>query len=149
VPYVKWQLRQRLGGYRSPLLPRLPGTLGEHARFAADSLQRSRFEIDALMRRHALHLPDRQCAMAELSQRVQDMVVMLTTALWGGRHEHPTVHAAAEVMCGELRRKLTGRRPTSRDYRAMTDLGRQIAEGQFPLIADIEPEEILMRYNAS
>ena len=149
MPYVKWQMRQRLGGHRAALLPRLPGRLGDHARFAADALQRSRFEIDALMRQHALHLPDRQCAIAETSQRVQDMVVMLVTALWAGRHEHETVQAAGEVLCGELRRKLTGHRPTTRDFRAMIALGARIAEGEFPLIAGIEPDEILMRYNPS
>jgi len=34
------------------------------------------------MRKHQLKLPDRQCRMAELSQRVQDVVTILVTALW-------------------------------------------------------------------
>lgn len=146
-PYVKWQVTQRLTGYRSAKLPVLPRGLEGHARFAADALQRSRFELDAMMRRHALHLPDRQCAIAELSQRVQDMVVMLVTALWAGRRQEPTIHQAAEVICAELRRNLTGRRATQAEFRAMTDLGARIAEGEFPLIAGVEADEILMKYN--
>jgi acyl-CoA dehydrogenase len=145
-PYARWSIGQRLAGYRGADLPAMPGALGEHARYAATALQRSRFEIDSLMRRHALHLPDRQCAMAELSQRVQDMVVMLVTALWAGRKEDGVVHAAADVVCSELHRRLSGRRTSGSEYRAMTDLGRRIAEGEFKAIAGIEAESILMKY---
>lgn len=146
APYVKWQINQRLGAYRGAIIPALPGNLSGHARFAAEALQRSRFEIDGLMRRHALSLPDRQCAMAELSQRVQDMVVMLVTALWAGRQEHPTVHGAAQVLCAELRRRITGHRQAQAEFRAETELGRRIADGEFPLITGVEPPEILMKY---
>ena len=36
------------------------------------------------MTKHQLKLADRQCRMAELSQRVQDLVVILATSLWAG-----------------------------------------------------------------
>ena len=47
------------------------------------------------MRKHQLRLADRQCRMSELSQRVQDLVVILTTSLWAGRQSGELVRASA------------------------------------------------------
>ena len=45
------------------------------------------------MTKHQLRLADRQCRMAELSQRLQDMVVILATSLWAGRQSSEIVQA--------------------------------------------------------
>ena len=45
-------------------------------------LQRLPVEIDGTMRKHQLALADRQCRMSDLSQRMQDAVVMLATSLY-------------------------------------------------------------------
>ena len=146
LPYVRWQISQRIAGFRSPLIPALPKALEPYARFAADHLQRSRFQLDALMRRHALNLPDRQCAIADASKRVQDLVVMLITALWGARQQHESMRTAAQVMCADLHRSLTGRRTTSHEFQLMTDLGAKLADDGSPLTDGITPDEILMKY---
>ena len=65
--------------------------LAAHAEFAAAGLERSRLEISDLMFKHQLRLADRQCRMAELSQRIQDRVVMLATSLWAGRQSNEIV----------------------------------------------------------
>jgi hypothetical protein len=124
----------------------MPANLSAHARYAIDALQGSRMEISAAMRTHQLKLADRQCRMSELSSRVQDMVVMLTTSLWAGRQGNEVVRAAADILCQDLARKRTGRRPTDGYFRAVTKLGETVESGGFEAIAGVEAAEILMRY---
>lgn len=144
IPYAKWRLSQVTGGRIQ--LPPLPGNLKSHAEFAAHGLQKSRLWIDSLMTKHQLKLADRQCAMAELSQRIQDLVVMLTTSLYAAKQEDEIVRSAADVLCHDLRRRLTGARPTSQYFRTVTKLGETIAAGGFKALAGVEAEEILMPY---
>jgi acyl-CoA dehydrogenase len=148
MPFAKWRISQTLGGWHHPTLPALPPVLAEHAAFAADALQRSRLEVASVMMKHQLKLADRQCRMAELSQRLQDLVVIMATACWAGRQESGLVQEAADVLCQDLRRKFTGKRPTDAYFRAVTRLGENIADGGFEAIAGIHADEILMPYSA-
>jgi len=148
VPYARWRASQALGGWRHPALPDLPPALAEHARFAAQALQRSRIEVSDVMSKHQLKLADRQCRMAELSQRLQDLVVILATACWAGRQDTGLVQHAADILCQDLRRKLSGQRPTDAYFRAVTRLGEAVAEGGFEAIAGVEADPILMPYSA-
>ena len=66
------------------------------------------------MTKHQLRLADRQCRMAELSQRLQDQVVILATSLWASRQSSEIVQTAADILCQDLTRKITGKRPTRR-----------------------------------
>jgi alkylation response protein AidB-like acyl-CoA dehydrogenase len=146
MPYAKWRLKQQFRGEHLQL-PRLPGKLQDHAEFAARGLQRSRIWIDKLMTKHQLKLADRQCAMADLSQRIQDLIVILTTALYAGKQNDEIVRTAADVLCQDLKRHLTGARPTSQYFRTVTQLGEQIADGAFKSIAGLdEAGVILMPY---
>jgi hypothetical protein len=145
--YAKWMARQTAGGgWKSAKLPSLPPVFERHARFAADQLQRSRLEISGVMRRFQLTLADRQCRMAETSQKVQDLVVLFNTALWAGRQDDKLVQSAADVLCQDLTRKWTGRRPSDDYYRQVTQLGKEIASGGFKAIAGVEPDELMMTY---
>jgi hypothetical protein len=144
IPYAKWRLKQ-IGGGRIQL-PNLSGNLRRHAEFAAHGLQKSRLWIDSLMTKHQLKLADRQCAMSELSQRIQDLVVMLATSLYAAKQDDEIVRSAADVLCHDLRRRLTGARPTSQYFRTVTKLGETIAAGGFKALAGVEAEEILMPY---
>ena len=144
--YAKWVIGDYLSSIAHPDLPGVPDVLAEHARFAIDGLQRSRMEISTAMRQHQLKLPDRQCRMTELSQRVQDLVVILVTSLFAAKDPHELKTAAADVLCQDLTRKLTGRRAPDKYFRTVTKLGEAIESGSFGAIAGIEPEEILMRY---
>jgi hypothetical protein len=94
-----------------------------------------------------LKLADRQCRMAELSQRCQDLITILTTSLYAARQNDDLVRAAADVQCMNMRQKLLGRRPSNHYFRRATELGAAIAEGQFVNIAGIEADEILMKYD--
>jgi hypothetical protein len=114
--------------------------------FAAERLQRCRVEISGTMSKHQLALADRQCRMSELSQRVQDLVVMLATSLYGGA-------AGDEVVRAGGRRALPGPDPQADRpapqrplFPHRHPLGEAIADGGFRSIAGLHPDEILMPY---
>jgi hypothetical protein len=147
VPYAKWWFAQHLGGAARPVIPATgPAKLREHAEWASIQLQQARLQVDGLMQKFKLALADRQCSMAELSARIQDQVVMLVTALWAARQNDELIHTAADVLCQDLRRKLTGKRPSSAYFKTVTKLGEAIAAGGFQAIAGIDEAEILMPY---
>jgi alkylation response protein AidB-like acyl-CoA dehydrogenase len=146
LPYAKWMIGRRLRPVGSIQLPEMPKPLREHAEFACDRLQRMALEISGTMSRFQLKLTDRQCRMAELSLRTQDLITMLTTSLYGARHDEPLVRDAADILCQNLRQKLLGRRPSNHYFRRATQLGAAIADGQFRSLAGVEADEILMSY---
>src|SRR5690606_24164802 len=111
--YLKWIVGQKLGRKSGPQLPeKMPEPLRQHAEFAADRLQRSPLVIDGVMRKHQLALADRQCRMAYLSQQLQDAVTMLCTSLYAAKQTDEVVRSAADVLCQDLTRKLTGKPPS-------------------------------------
>ncbi len=145
--YARWSLGQRFGRRTAPTLPRMDGRLAEHARFALALFRRYPGELSSALRKHQLKLADRQCRMAELSQRVQDTVVMLVTALWGARQNDEAKGAAADILCQDLRRKLTGERPPDRYFRDAANLADRIIAGGFDGLAGVPRADILMRYD--
>ena len=72
MPYVKWRHRRDglAGGsvFDSKVCAFRPA-LAAHAEYAAAASSASRLEISDVMFKHQLRLADRQCRMAELSQR--------------------------------------------------------------------------------
>ncbi len=147
--YAKWSLGQKLAGLRpgSQTPPVANPRLADHVSFAIDQFRRHRADLSGTLRKHQLKLADRQCRMAEVSQRVQDTVTMLVTALWGGRQADETVVMAADVLCQDLRRKLTGARPTDAYFRQVDQLADRIIGGGYTALAGVPAEEILMRYD--
>ena len=85
--------------------------------------------------------------MAVLSQRIQDTVTVLVTALWGHRQKHEPAVLAADMLCQDLRRKLTGQRPSDRYFKDAVKLADVILSGGFELIAGVPQTEILMKYD--
>lgn len=146
IPYAKWMVAQRLLPTASSQLPSMPAELARHAEFACTQLQKMALEISSTMSKFQLSLADRQCRMAELSGRCQDLITMLCTSLYGARQSDEVVRAAADVMCEELRQKHTGERASNQYYKKVTQLGEAIADGGFASIADLDPDEILMSY---
>ena len=105
-----------------------------------------RAETTAAMEKHQLKLADRQCRIAELSQRIQDATTILVTALWGQRQKDEAAVAAADILCQDLRRKLTGERPSDRYFRDAGKLADVILSGGFETLAGVPRQEILMKY---
>jgi alkylation response protein AidB-like acyl-CoA dehydrogenase len=148
VPYAKWMAGETLRPKPRPKMPSMPQNLREHADFAASFLQHSPSDISGAMRTHQLGLADRQCRMSELSQRLQDAVTILCTALYAARQNDEVVRQAADLVCQDLTRKLNGRRPSDRFFRKATKLGEVIVDGGFTSIAGLDAGEILMRYDS-
>jgi alkylation response protein AidB-like acyl-CoA dehydrogenase len=146
TPYAGWFVGQKLRVTGSPALPKMSEALRKHAEWACEMLQSQPLEISGAMRKHQLKLADRQCRMAELSGRVQKLIIMLATTLYAAQHEDEVVRTAAEVICDDLKRELTGRRSSDREYRRITSLGETIADGGFKSIAGLKVDEILMPY---
>ncbi len=144
--YGRWWLAERLKARDHQQVPGMDPRLSDHLSFALDAFHRYPSEISGTMRKHQLKLADRQCRMAELSQRVQDTVVLLVTALWGHQQKDEATIAAADILCQDLRRKLTGQRPTDRYFRDAAKLADMIIAGGFEALAGVPRGEILMRY---
>ncbi|MFO0916175.1 MAG: acyl-CoA dehydrogenase family protein [Pirellulales bacterium] len=144
--YAKWYLGHQFAPRQVDPLPTMPARLRAHAQFAVAHLQRSGMEISGTMRKHQLKLADRQCRMAELSARLQSLVIMLCTSLYASRQEDELIRDAADVMCSELRRQFTGERASDGDFRRETQLGAAVVDGGFRSIAGLHPDEILMPY---
>jgi hypothetical protein len=143
--YGTWWLGRQFVGMDRPQMPGLAPPLRQHIHFALDQFQLHGLELSGVMQKHQLKLADRQCRMAEVSQRIQDTVVMLVTALWA-QGQDEVVQGCADVLCEQLRMKLEGERPTDNYFRKVGQLADQIIQGGFKRITGIHEEEILMRY---
>lgn len=144
--YSKWKMGEKFAASDRATVPGLPANLQQHVDFARDSFARVRKEISSTMVKHQLKLADRQCRMTELSQRAQDTIIMLVTALWAHRQTNEASKAAADILCQDLRRKLTGERPSDSYFRDVGKLADMILSGGYEALTGVERAEILMRY---
>ena len=76
--------------------------LAEHVDFALDSFGRLRGEVSGAMEKHQLKLADRQCRMAELSQRVQDNVDDPGDGLVGPSAEERDRRSPRRTCCARI-----------------------------------------------
>ncbi|MCS7466593.1 acyl-CoA/acyl-ACP dehydrogenase [Stieleria sp. ICT_E10.1] len=146
--YAKWYLGRTL--HRSQWR-KLPGEttsqeLDRHVRFAQRYLSASGMEISGTMRQHQLKLADRQCRMSTLSLRIQNAVTLLVTALYAAGQNDPVTRAAADTVCRELKRRITGGHPSDGDFRQVTTLGATIAEEGWNELLGVESGAILQGY---
>ena len=146
--YAKWWTGMRLAGASRLELGRMPIGLRRYASNAGSFLTGQCFDISGAMRTHQLKLADRQCSMIDLSQRIQDAVVILSTSLYAARQSDELTQRAAEVVCGHLWRKLIGQRPTNRDWRKVTSLGADIADSGWMELDGVEADDIMMKYRS-
>jgi alkylation response protein AidB-like acyl-CoA dehydrogenase len=144
--YAKWLLSQKVNGKERQTLPAGDARLTDHIGFAVDQFRKSPQDLSAMMVKHQLKLADRQCRMAELSQRIQDTVTILVTALWGQKQKSQVLIAAADILCQDMRRKLTGQRPSDAYFKAVNKLADQILSGGFEELAGVPRAEIMMKY---
>jgi len=144
--YGRWSLGERFKSQDRQQVAGMDPRLAEHVSFALDAFHRLPREISAAMRKHQLKLADRQCRMAELSRRVQDTVIMLVTSQWAHQQGDDATVAAADILCQDLRRGLTGERPSDAYFRAASRLADVILGGGYGALADVPRGEILMPY---
>jgi alkylation response protein AidB-like acyl-CoA dehydrogenase len=144
--YAKWSFGQKFAGRDRQHAPVADPRLSRHVEFAREQFRNQRRDLSATLRKHQLQLADRQCRMAEVSQRVQDTIVLLVAAMWASRQENDVAVAAADVLCQDLHRKLTGERPTDAYFRQVGELADMILDGGYEALAGVPSDEILMRY---
>jgi alkylation response protein AidB-like acyl-CoA dehydrogenase len=144
--YSRWKMGQWFVPLDRQRVLGMDPRLNEHLGFALEQFGKFRGEISATMVKHQLKLADRQSRMAELSQRIQDVVTLMVTVLWAHRQQNEVTTAAADILCQDLRRKLTGKRPEDRYFRDSGRLADMILSGGFQAIAGVQAEEIMMKY---
>jgi len=144
--YAKWSLGRKFMARDRGTVPGLNPKLAEHLQFAQDMCQAHAVEISGAMSKHQLKLADRQCRMAELSQRVQDTIVMIVTLMWAHGQKTNIAVASADILCQDLRRKLTGERAADKYFRAVGELADMIIAGGWEELAGVPVQEIMMRY---
>jgi alkylation response protein AidB-like acyl-CoA dehydrogenase len=144
--YTLWSVGQRFRRADRQQVPGMDRRLAGHLDFALAQFLRLPLEISGTMSKHQLKLADRQCRMAELSQRVQDVVVLLVTTLWGHRQGTPLAVASADLLAQDLRRKLTGERPSDSYFRDAGQLADLILKGGFEDLAAVPLADVLMPY---
>ncbi len=146
--YGKWLVAEKCRLRSKPTLPAMPGHLADHAQFAIKVLNHAALEISGVMRKHQLALADRQCRMAEVSARVQDAIIILCTSLYAARKSDPIIHAAGDVACRDLIRRLGWRSAIGSLLPLGDGLGKDLADGGWKSFIDFEPDEIMMGYTA-
>lgn len=146
LPYAIWWTGKQLEGVDQHEVPGMDADLKSHIDYALEFLSESPLELSQAMIKHQLKLADRQCRIAEMSSRVQDAVVMLVTANYANAEQNPTLIAAADILCQDLRRKLSGERPSDSYFKSCSKLADMVIEGKFPGLSEIDCEDILFKY---
>ena len=129
----------------SPPLPSLPVPLQALVDFARAELQNTAREISQALQKHQQQLADQQCRMVDISQRVQKLVTILATCHYAAQTTSEIIRHAANVLCQDLRRELTGERATDAYFQLTNELGARIAQGDFPLL-EAAADELLLPY---
>jgi alkylation response protein AidB-like acyl-CoA dehydrogenase len=145
--YGKWVMGQKLGGSKRQPVSGLHPSLVKHVDFALDMMAVHPRELSGIMVKHQLKLPDRQCRIAEISQRIQDTIVLLVTALYANRKKDEVTIAAAEILCDDITRKLTGKRPSDGYFRNVSRLADMIIEGKYSELQGLPTLPILRPYD--
>ena len=148
VPYAKWRVNHLMQRRDTGRIDGMHPRLAAHLAFAQEQCQRHAGELSAALAKHNLKLADRQCRMSELSLRVQDTMTMIVTLMWAHGQKREIATAAADMLCQDLRRKLTGERPSDRYFRDVSQLADMILGGGFDDLAGVPRQEILMRYDS-
>jgi len=148
VPYAFWYLGKTLAPANEQRIAGLSSALQDHIDFALSMLADVPFELTHSMVKHQLKLADRQCRIADLSQRIQDVIVILVTVLWAHQDGNKVVLAATDILCQDLRHKLTGERPTDKYFRQLCQVADLIMAEGYPGMDKIDPGSILFSYNS-
>ena len=144
--YTRWMVRQKLTSTDRQHINGMDRRLSGHLAFALEQFGQQPLDVSAAMRKHQLKLADRQCRMAELSQRIQDLVVMLVTILSAQQSRQEATIAAADILCQDFRRRLTGERPSDSYFRDVSRLADMVLAGQFGQLEGVDRGQIMMKY---
>ncbi len=148
VKYLSWKLSKR---FQSSCLAvsdwdGRDARLRAHVRFATRYCSKLSVELSSAMMKHGAKTADRQSRVVLLSQRVQDAILMLVTATTAAKSGRAATCAAADILCQDLRRKLTGEHPTDEYFRDCAKLADMVIEGQFEELDATMEAPVLRQY---
>ena len=146
-PYAFWRMGKQFAAPDNYEDSAIGIALKGHIDFAIEILEQSPAELSDAMTKHQLKLADRQCRIAEMSQRIQDAITMLVTCFWAQQVDNRVVEMAADVLCQDMQRKLSGERPTDSYFKACSELADEIIKGGFPGLNEIDKTDIIFPYN--
>ena len=146
VPYASWVVKEKLNFRRGMQLPQMPRPLQQHAEYAVHTLQKMPSTISGTMRKHQLALADRQCRMADLSGRIQNLLTILCTSLYASRHDDALVQQAADIFCRDMKNRIEARHPDDAYFRDVTTLGKNVVDAGFSPLNGVDRRAILMPY---
>lgn len=144
--YGKWWLTRRLRPRVLLHVPPVHSQLRPHVQWAETVFPRYADEISAMLRRYQLRLADRQVKMMEMSQRIQDTVTVLVTALWADQQGHEAWILAADMLCRELCRRWSGKGISDNDVRLARQVAELVLDRRFPALQGVAEPPILMPY---
>lgn len=147
IPYSCWFAAKVVEPKNAPLLPEMNPKLQAHVEWATRQLQDAPFELSLNMVKHQLKLTDRQCRIADMSERIQHMIIMLVTCMWAHSTGNEVVQASADILCQTLKYKLTGKRQSDEYYRDLCKVADLIIEKGYPGVNDIETDPVLFPYS--
>jgi alkylation response protein AidB-like acyl-CoA dehydrogenase len=150
IPYAFWRLGKELAGpdKKTEELKDMNWRLRAHMEYALELLTEHPLELSGAMVKHQLRLADRQCRIADMSQRVQDTITMIVACLWAQKKNNEAYTAAADILCQDLTRKLTGERPSDEYFRDCRKLADRIIESGFDGLDDIKRVDVLFPYDS-
>lgn len=141
LPYVNWMAKEAIIPKRGIRPIGFNKDLVNHAKFAIKGLQKSAWEISALMRKYQLGLADRQCRMSILSRKIQNLTTIMVTVCYAFAKGDQLSAEIANVSCDNLTNKITGNHPTDAQIKKSVMLGQKISEKDITSY-----NSVLMRY---
>lgn len=147
IPFAFWNISSYLKRFvNGQSVSGMNRRLQKHVNFALAQSAKLSLEISTNMIKHQVKLGDRQSRIVHMSQRVQDTIVMLVTAMHAHASKDEATIAAADILCQDLRRKLTGEQPSDNYFRDCAKLADMVIEGKFKQIEGVEQSAILRQY---
>lgn len=142
-----WKLATRVKRYcNGQSVKGLDRALAPHLDFALAHLPKLAAELSGKMLKHGKALSERQNVLIRISQRIQENVIMLMTIMHAHASKDLATIAAADVLCRDLRRKLTGAQADEAYDRACVKLADLVLAGEFKQLAGTVQTPILRPY---
>jgi len=120
--------------------------LQKHLDFALKQNAALALEISGCMEKHGKKLIDRQSRVVHTAERVLDNMVILFTVMHAHAHPDEGTQRAADILCQDLRRKLTGAKPTDEYFADCAKLADLVIAGNFRQLDETERAEVLRQY---
>lgn len=148
VPFAWWTVKNYFKRFfNSQSAPGMDKRLQKHVNFALAQCAKLAAEVSTNMVKHQVKLGDRQSRIVHMSQRVQDTIVMLVTAMHAHASKDEATILAAHILCQDLRRKLTGEQPSDKYFHECSKLADMVVEGKFKQLDGVEKTPVLRQYN--